>query len=324
MRPTKTSQNPLRTPLNQLLSRESHVRILRELIISGKCLNVGDLAAATKLDVSGVRRVARALISANILDFDDRNQDQVCFRNDHPLSGPLQALFQAENIETERVEADIRAAVLRISPSPIAAWLTHDESDDKADKLTVGILAEHKYLESSVTSLREMIAAIRNNYSTFIEVHGLTVPDLSALTPEARSKLSNARPLLGIQPHSFLSARSGPRRAVRPDNRNTLHSLRDREALELGKLIAQKITRDPLTLSRAIEFISRRMENASASEAKELREWKELIQTMSAHQLARFLTDSGERAIRLRQSLPFAGLVSQEERAAIRSRLRSS
>lgn len=324
MRPTKSSQNPLRTPLNRLLGRESHVRILRELIISGKYLSVGDLAAATRLDISGVRRVAQSLISANILDFGDRDHNQICFREDHPLSRPLQALFQAENNEAERVEADIRAPLLRISPSPIAAWLTYDESDDKADKVTVGILTEPKSLESSVTRLREMIAAIPNNYSTFIEVHGLTVHDLAALPPEAKAKLSNARPLLGIQPLSFLSARSGPKRAVRPGTPTSLHSLRDREALELGKLIALKITRDPLTLSRAIDFISRRMENASAGEARELREWKELIQTMSAHQLARFLTDSGERATRLRQSLPFAGIVSQEERAVIRSRLRSS
>ena len=60
------------------------------------------------------------------------------------------------------------------------------------------------------------------------------------------------------------------------------------------------------------------LKTCSAREQKELIEWKRILQSMSIPRLKRFLVDDSERAIRLRQSSPFVGALSQDELEEIR------
>jgi hypothetical protein len=60
---------------------------------------------------------------------------------------------------------------------------------------------------------------------------------------------------------------------------------------------------------------------ASLAEQRELREWDRVLQTMSLARLRRFLTDRGERATRLRQTLPFLDALSSAERKALLARI---
>jgi hypothetical protein len=59
------------------------------------------------------------------------------------------------------------------------------------------------------------------------------------------------------------------------------------------------------------------MAGASPQERHELDEWAHSLRTASPGRLRRLLVDPGERATRLRQTLPFLGILSPEERRTV-------
>jgi uncharacterized damage-inducible protein DinB len=88
----------------------------------------------------------------------------------------------------------------------------------------------------------------------------------------------------------------------------------DRRMLELASLIADRLARDPSLVERARDYIARRLDRASAAERRALLEWAQLLESTSLAQLRKFLVDPGERATRLRQSLPFVDVLAKDER----------
>lgn len=94
------------------------------------------------------------------------------------------------------------------------------------------------------------------------------------------------------------------------------HELRDEEKLRLHQLVARELARDPRrVLDIAIENLRRWTD--SDSESPYYREWLEILRTYSVQELAALLVADTEEARRLRQSTPFVGVVSREERDEI-------
>ena len=62
-------------------------------------------------------------------------------------------------------------------------------------------------------------------------------------------------------------------------------------------------------------YISQRLASASPGERRELQEWDDVLRTMSIARLSRFLVDAGQRATRLRQTMPFFAVLTPEEKA---------
>src|SRR5262249_46541609 len=81
-----------------------------------------------------------------------------------------------------------------------------------------------------------------------------------------------------------------------------------------GVTLDQGLTR---LLVRARSAAPRRRSPHSPGEQRELREWDRILRTMSTARLRRFLVDRGERATRLRQTLPFVGALTAAERERI-------
>ena len=95
------------------------------------------------------------------------------------------------------------------------------------------------------------------------------------------------------------------------------HSDLDSRGLEFGRAIAAAIKEDPTLIERARAWIDTRAKKASAGERRELEEWQRLLRTTSLVRLRRVLTDPGERATRLRRTLPFLDALSAAERDAL-------
>jgi len=93
------------------------------------------------------------------------------------------------------------------------------------------------------------------------------------------------------------------------------HSRLDERSLALHRLIAEKVQAAPALLDKARENV-RRWQEASGSASPALAEWEQIL-AASASQVVAFLAERSERATRLRQSSPFAGILSQDERRAI-------
>lgn len=93
------------------------------------------------------------------------------------------------------------------------------------------------------------------------------------------------------------------------------HRILDARSLALHALIARKIARDPRLLGRARRNLDR-WRALRGTEPQVLGEWRAIL-ARPWREVAAVLTDPGEEATRLRQSSPFAGILSAGERRRI-------
>ncbi len=98
-----------------------------------------------------------------------------------------------------------------------------------------------------------------------------------------------------------------------------LHQDIDQRSLEMDRLIAEKIRANPALLRRALDNIDDYVNRSTSSDSGRdaYLEWKTIIQTHSLEEVLSILTEDSEEGQRLRQSTPFMGIISQEERTAI-------
>jgi len=94
------------------------------------------------------------------------------------------------------------------------------------------------------------------------------------------------------------------------------HRLIDERSLAFGKVIAERVARQPELIARARATTVRWLETCSAGSRSTLEEWLMALNGPSEGVIA-LLTGSDERAARLRQSSPFAGVLTPQERTAI-------
>lgn len=90
------------------------------------------------------------------------------------------------------------------------------------------------------------------------------------------------------------------------------HIRLDERSLALHRLIAGKVRADPALLDK-VRANLRRWQESSDPPSLAFAEWA-LILTGPADQVAQFLEKRSERAIRLRQSSPFCGILTEAER----------
>lgn len=94
------------------------------------------------------------------------------------------------------------------------------------------------------------------------------------------------------------------------------HAVIDARGLAFGQPIADRLRQNPDLVNRARATIVRWLTSSSPQVESALAEWSAIPAGPLQGVLA-VLTDPGERATRLRQSNPFAGVLSQRERNAI-------
>jgi hypothetical protein len=93
------------------------------------------------------------------------------------------------------------------------------------------------------------------------------------------------------------------------------HSRLDERSLAMHRLVAEKVQANPALLDKLRDNLYR-WQNSEGSPKLALAEWEQIL-SGSVSQIAQFLTEQSERATRLRQSSPFAGLLTEAERRAI-------
>ena len=314
MRQPAHRQSAIRNPLNHILGTESGVRILRVLSQTRQPLSAADLARMTTLNPTGVRNTVEDLIREGILvPVGGGSRRLVRLRPDHPLAPALRRLFAAEAGRIDTLRKGIGEAAAELGTPPSSVWFQGPvaEGTDKAeDTLMVGVLANTVDLESTVETLRERIADLEKQQDVTIEIRGFSRADLSTLSVEAKSEITRAIPLWGPHPEAFIH---DPSRRPRRASKKT-HELLDTRGLALAHRILRKLRGDPLLIERARKRLAVRMRTASPGERKELEEWNRLLRSGSERRLRQFLSDPGQRATRLRQTMPFLDVLTPEER----------
>ncbi|HEX2076850.1 MAG TPA: helix-turn-helix domain-containing protein [Longimicrobium sp.] len=312
MRPVKTRQSSLLSPLNQILGTEANVRVLRVLASAREPLSRAEAARRAQLDPSGVRRALDLLIAEGIVEHVGAGARRlVRLREAHPLADALRELFAAEGRRTDDLARAVRQAAERLSLAVPALWMMLPEAEDGPGMLRIDVLAGPREVDRAARELRNALADVERRFDVTIEVRAWTAADLRTLDEAGERALAGARPLLGLPPEHFIAGDASSGATGRPWRS---HADLDRRSLALARAVGDRIAREPALIDRARRHIEERLAEAGPAERKVMEEWKSILDTMTPARLRAFLADPGERATRLRQSLPFAGVLSPAER----------
>jgi hypothetical protein len=180
----------------------------------------------------------------------------------------------------------------------------------------VGALVDPDQVENLRLALWERLLPIQRQHDVLIELRMMTRADLQTASPDRLDELKDARPLFSAPPLSLAqtgtsgelsSSRTGP----------MSHEVHDARSLAFARSITDRLKVDPSLVDAARRYIDARLTVASQGEKLELLEWRDVLSDMSVARLRRFLVEETPRATRLRQSLPFMGALSEDERAEI-------
>jgi predicted NACHT family NTPase len=92
------------------------------------------------------------------------------------------------------------------------------------------------------------------------------------------------------------------------------HQWIDERSLALHQAVAAKLEAHPQLLDLARQNVERWLPQTSTGA---LREWRRILDSTPLSDVVALLRSSSEEATRLRQSSPFAGLLTTDERRAI-------
>jgi hypothetical protein len=106
---------------------------------------------------------------------------------------------------------------------------------------------------------------------------------------------------------------------VLANEKSVRHRKLEERSLALHREIAQRVRSNPDLLSSVRERLSKDIRSGrfSISLIDAMQEWLDLLDSSSVEQLLELLVDEGGNGRRLRQSTPFAGILTQEERRRI-------
>jgi hypothetical protein len=305
--------------LNYILSTEVNVRVLRVISSSQSPLGKSEVARRAALNPSGVRRSVADLVECGILEPVGVGRRQlVTLRGTHPLAPAIKSLFESERDVLTQLLDSLRATVGHLLPPPDSAWIEGPAAkgnDRPGDAIVLGLLASAREVDAIARELETRTIDIMGKFDVIIEVKRWTAADLATASLPQWSREGELISLLGPPPTAFIKQES--RGVNEGSTYSRTHPDLDRRALTIARAIADRLAENPSLVSTAREFVARRLRDASPRERKDLGEWQSLLEHLSVQQLRNFLVHSGERATRLRQSLPFVEVLSKDERQSI-------
>jgi len=91
----------------------------------------------------------------------------------------------------------------------------------------------------------------------------------------------------------------------------------EERSIALHLAVAERIRENPKLMEEAIKNLRRYLQQSfseSRKPASSLLEWQEILEKQSQEEVLEFMVSDNEKARRLRQSSPFAGIITPQER----------
>ena len=300
--PRKTGN--LRTPWDTILGTKSHVRILRVLEETRESMAVRELARRAGEHLRAVQLAVDRLVDVGLIErVGTGSQQQVRLNSQHPLTTSLQRLFEAERVRYDRLIDDLKATAKKHAAKATAIWVVEGARPDGSD-LEVGVLAASREIDALTDAFRKAVADLMRREDIFIEVRGWTRPDLEALGWSPLSDSGRPKLLWGFLPTEHGAPGLAGRRP---------HAVVDKALLERAKRAMAALGRHPELVRKARDEVTKKLATARAHESKTLREWLDVLDSMSVPRLRKWLVGRSERAVRLRQSMPFVFMKAGDE-----------
>jgi uncharacterized protein (DUF433 family) len=172
-----------------------------------------------------------------------------------------------------------------------------------------------------VHQLAEMVEHGEERERILAAYPALTTESLDAALLYARLHRRRGRPRTAPRREHALervltpAARSWTTVEMGPRARERSHAWLDDRSRALHTRIAEKLRENPALIAIALENIARWEERSGPDKA--LDEWRRILTSKPLSDVTALLMEDSENADRLRQSTPFAGVLTEEERAAI-------
>ena len=307
MRPIANEQSFLRYPLNELLGKPAHVRILRVLSDDLTVpVSAPEAAERTGLTEAGARRALLRLTKTGfVLRVGTGRSQRFGLRQTDPVVDSLCRLFDAERDRFQGLMialrdvldglAEVRVAWLEALPGAVGA------------PLYISVLTDAGSLPGLAAEVRRRILPLEQTFDTTIELQVFTNADAPPVD------WPNATLVAGVPP---VEEGRGPRR-------QPSHSDREERASRLSRAVAELLEHDASLITRASRHVERILADEPGAASHDLQEWKDILSSYSVERLKSFLVATTPRANRLRQSSPFFAALTPEERDRVVATLES-
>ena len=304
---TSETSGALRAPLDEILGARANVQVLRILTRADAPMGRAEAARRAGVTPQGGRKALDRLFEVGMVQYVGSGKTkQVQLREQHPLASSLTDLFDAERQRHESLLQAIKSAADRVTPPPQAVWIQGPVAagtDEYGDPLILGVLAAADEVDELSEELRNKLVELERRYDATIEVRPHTRADLVALQPDDIATI----PVFGPGPAAFVANGESQR-----DPALENHEDHDQRALSRARRLADLLVANPGLRSRALGWLNEQLDQEEGN--RELREWKRLLESSSIPRLRRLLTAETDRAVRLRQSLPFWPVLNDDER----------
>jgi hypothetical protein len=296
MRPIAIQRSSLRYPLDSVFSSAAHVRLLRVLAhdVEG-AVGISGAAQLAGLTQVGARTALHRLEESGIVERVGTGRSQKwALKSGHPLVGALRTLFADEQGRCDLLVGQLRQAVAL--PELHAAWVDRLPLTPK-EPLVVTVVAETKALPWIQEELHSRLAEMEKALDIMIEASAYARAD-------APSPSSEALILWG-----GLAAETQP-----PTSPPRSHAEADARQLRAARVIADFVRSDPSLVQRAQRYVNGLLHEGQGTAARDVGEWRQLLEAYSPERLRDLLVSGTSRAQRLRQSSPFFAILTPEQR----------
>jgi predicted transcriptional regulator len=302
MRPIVSDQNSLRNPLNELLGKEAHVRLLRVLAneVDGP-LTAPNAAERAGLTIPGTHKALKRLLQSGfIVRVGGGRKHQYELRSSDKLVKAVLKLFHSEKKRYEDLLGVLKNKIEKLVPYARAAWI-QDIPSEFGEPMILGILHETKRLANYIQRLQKQLYQVERIFDLTIELNGYTKADLPNLEAD------KVTPLYGVLPFQDKVTREMFATPL-------THEEKDQRMLEISRKLAEDVEHDTSLVRRAREHVQRMLMNDHGAANKDIEEWRDILESYSVRRLSRFLISTSERASRLRQSNPLFAVLKSDER----------
>jgi predicted transcriptional regulator len=302
MRPIVSDQNSLRNPLNELLGKEAHVRLLRVLAneVDGP-LTAPNAAERAGLTIPGTHKALKRLLQSGfIVRVGGGRKHQYELRSSDKLVKAVLKLFHSEKKRYEDLLGVLKNKIEKLVPYARAAWI-QDIPSEFGEPMILGILHETKRLANYIQRLQKQLYQVERIFDLTIELNGYTKADLPNLEAD------KVTPLYGVLPFQDKFTREMFATPL-------THEEKDQRMLEISRKLAEDVEHDTSLVRRAREHVQRMLMNDHGAANKDIEEWRDILESYSVRRLSRFLISTSERASRLRQSNPLFAVLKSDER----------
>ena len=311
MKNSGNQHSALRNPLTSILGSKGHVIVLRELVKSTHPLSHSELLERTDLSRQGVYDITKRLVETGVVTYTGSGRQQLVeLRRKYPLYRNLVNLFNMETQRYEELVETLRSIVQSLEKQPESAWIfgqTARGEDEYGDPVQVALLGKLKTVDSSTAEFREKLIEdrVESNFDVTIDIRGVTVADLETKPSLTEDGMIH---LWGVDPVKYLNSEIDEHDSVKS------HKDLDERSLEESKIWTELLKSNPEIIPRTISSIDNKIDETSTGEKLELLEWKNLLENSSFQRLKKFMESDSERAFRLRQSLPFWQVLTENEK----------